>query len=399
MSVSASIKFTQGMSSPAPGIALIGVAAVPVVVTNGDNSNVLSWTWTVGDRPPTSTVPLGVIAAGSVPTVSFTPDVAGGYLIELSVVDLAGNRATDRRVFQVPEASGYLIPPFEAEAPALNFGGQARGWAKSQEELLRFLLAGAGSIPPVIGVAGAVLVEDPASTRISRRLRQADIDPDFAIASFARTGPGGPALVYRGDTIGPGFTASATYLSGPPLSASIANVYTGSTDGGDVDLGAWTINSPFAAASAVGSTLRNGDDVGPDPILTVTLTATNGFVRTASWTVIWTSPVYWGTSPLTIVDGTADVFDGGLLGDFSDSLQRTRVMTVFVNPVLAYAYVLFPDEAQYTSGTPQFKDSLTGFAIPFSQVATTTITRGVVRTYQEWRSDNLLNTPFTVVVT
>ena len=156
MAVSAKIKFTQGALNPVPGLALIGVVTTPVVVTNGDNSNVAIFTWEVIDKPPTSAVPTGVVAVGAVPSYSFTPDQPGGYLIHLTVVDLAGNRAEDFRVFQVPEPSGHIIPPFDALAPALNFGGQTRGWAKYQEELLRFLLDDA--------VAGVVTTADATPT-------------------------------------------------------------------------------------------------------------------------------------------------------------------------------------------------------------------------------------------
>lgn len=144
MAVTAKIKFFQNPSNPPAGEALIGVTGVPVQVSNEDNSNVESWEWEVVDKPPTSAVPSGVVASGNVPIFDFTPDQPGGYHLHLTVIDIAGNKSQDFRVFQVPEPSGYIIPPFDAEAPALNFGGQKRGWAKYAEELLRFLLTGSG---------------------------------------------------------------------------------------------------------------------------------------------------------------------------------------------------------------------------------------------------------------
>lgn len=145
MPVSAKITFVQGLSTPPAGEALIGELTTPVTCSNDDNSNVALFEWEMVDRPPTSAVPLGIVAVGTVPTFQFVPDQRGGYLLHLTVTDLAGNRAEDFRVFQVPETTGHLIPPFSALAPALNFAGQLRGWAKPLEELLRFLLAGGGS--------------------------------------------------------------------------------------------------------------------------------------------------------------------------------------------------------------------------------------------------------------
>lgn len=144
MAVAAKIKFVQGMSDPPAGEALIGVAAVEVVVTNQNNSNVETYEWEMVDAPPGSSVSTGIMASGGVSTVSFTPDLPGGYILRLTVLDLAGNKATDFRVFQIVEASGYLIPPFTATANALNFSGQTRGWAKYLEEMLRYLLLGGG---------------------------------------------------------------------------------------------------------------------------------------------------------------------------------------------------------------------------------------------------------------
>lgn len=116
--------------------------------SNEDNSGVEIFTWEVIDKPPTSAVPSGIISSGPAATFQFTPDAAGGYLIHLKTADLAGNVADDFRAFQVPEPSGYIIPPFGAGADALNFGGQSRGWAKYVEEMLRHLLtAGGGGTP------------------------------------------------------------------------------------------------------------------------------------------------------------------------------------------------------------------------------------------------------------
>ena len=203
MSVSAKIKFTQGGLNPAPGIALIGVLTTPVVVTNADNSNVEIFQWEVIDKPPTSAVPSGIVAVGPVSSFTFVPDQPGGYHIHLRTTDLAGNTSDDFRVFQVPEPSGYVIPPFDALAPALNFSGQKRGWAKAMEELLRHLLAGAGG-------GGAVVFDDavPAdkSTIRSDRLKQNPVDnPKLGITNLSSDSIGtSPGVVAAYATIGGG---------------------------------------------------------------------------------------------------------------------------------------------------------------------------------------------------
>lgn len=67
----------------------------------------------------------------------FTPDVRGPYHVDLEIRDVSGNRRVDRKVFLVPETSGFPIPPFDAVASAMNFGGQLRGWAPALETWLR----------------------------------------------------------------------------------------------------------------------------------------------------------------------------------------------------------------------------------------------------------------------
>lgn len=169
MAVTASIKFVQGLSTPPAGEALIGVLTILVEVSNGDNSSVRSWTWEIIDVPPGSSVPTGVVASGDAPVYTFTPDVRGGYHFHLTTTDDFLNTAEDFRVFQVPETTGHIIPPFDATAPSLNFLGQLRGWAKYIEELLRFLLAGAGG-------GEAVIFDDsvPATNSNVRTNRAAD---------------------------------------------------------------------------------------------------------------------------------------------------------------------------------------------------------------------------------
>ena len=149
MSVSAAIKFVQGANVGTAGIALFADLAQGSAVTasNGDNSQVVRWTWTMLGAPGGSSVPVGLMSDGSFPTASFNWDVAGGYHLELITTDINGNQAKDRRVFGVLEASGLFIPPFDAEAPALNFAGQPFGWHPSMEGHLRSIHPATVTIP------------------------------------------------------------------------------------------------------------------------------------------------------------------------------------------------------------------------------------------------------------
>jgi len=188
MALLAQIKLVQGLSTPPAGQALIGVLTTTVVASNGNNAGVVTWAWSVIDKPPGSTV-AGPGLVSSSPTFSFAPDVRGGYLLELTVRDAQGVSSTDRRVFQVTEASGYIIPPFEAKASAFNFGGQTRGWAKYLEELLRFLIAG-------IGGAAAVIFDGGGSQQNLRstKTNQSPINnTKTGIVNFASRSSGGTA--------------------------------------------------------------------------------------------------------------------------------------------------------------------------------------------------------------
>lgn len=148
MAVSAAIKFVQGVTTDDPGISVIGVLTTSVVLSNGDNTNVINWTWEVIDKPVGSVLPVGVLAGGNVPTTTFSPDVRGSYLFRLSVVDRAGNQAQDVRCFSVLETTGRLIPPFLGDMASINFSGNKRGWAKYLEAYLHAVDAGGGGGVP-----------------------------------------------------------------------------------------------------------------------------------------------------------------------------------------------------------------------------------------------------------
>lgn len=149
----AQIKFTQGALNPPAGQALQGVTGTPVICTNGDNTNVVSWSWVMVDVPPGSAVATGTFSSSSVG--SFNPDLPGGYLVRETTHDNLGNVYTDDRAVLVPEDSIYnrIIAPFMAVADALNVGGQTRGWATFMEPYLHVLdrLGDVGGSAPTNG--------------------------------------------------------------------------------------------------------------------------------------------------------------------------------------------------------------------------------------------------------
>lgn len=191
MAVTAAVKFTQGATTDLPGRALVGVAGMLVVASNGDNSNVQVWTWEVLYVPPGSAVPTGVVATGSTPTFQFTPDLPGGYVLRLTVQDASGLVAADVRVFQVLEPSGRRKPPFGADARSFNFGGQASGWDPAMREWLAVADASAATTS---GAGGA--------------------QNDFATAAVPTTP-------------GPGLSIPALRLTGGPSITGFANGYEG----------------------------------------------------------------------------------------------------------------------------------------------------------------------------
>ena len=259
-------------------------------------------------------------------------------------------------------------------------------------------------MPDVINVLGAVIVESPSGVRMMRRLAQQDIDPNFAISGFATSIA---ATVRRGDHLTQPLLCSASYVSGPPTSVSIADVF----GNGAAGTGAWTVGGPsFSAGSRSDTTegglsiYADGVDGNPDPYWTATLTALlTGFPnQQAAVTTYWSSDVYWGSTATTDITLGTEVYDPGtglLVGSFQGSLQRVRNQARSFSGAGRYDWFLWPNEATYTAGTPTFKDQ-SGFTFGTTDMGTVAIARnGVTRTYKKIRSAGLLSSTFTVTVT
>lgn len=167
MAATALIVLDQGGPGPA-GQAFEGtLAGGAVTVTNDDDTDVSTFTFTMLDVPPGSAVATGVMATGAPPsTASFTPDVPGSYRVQLEVTD-GTTPDVDIRCFGVRNARGVIIPPYQrnpdpkplpgsglpgAKPDEQNYGGQARGWAgdRSSGQLEQFFLTYDDLQPTVI---------------------------------------------------------------------------------------------------------------------------------------------------------------------------------------------------------------------------------------------------------
>jgi len=259
-------------------------------------------------------------------------------------------------------------------------GNNLFGWASTVNSIIR-AGGGGGGLPPLAGVQYAVLMEDPVGVLTFQQLTQNMIAPAFAIASFAKTAPSGSATLVRRGQLLSGLTAAATYTSGPPTSASIANTLGGSSDVGDNPPGPWTINAPYATASMSGAIRRIGSDLGLNPTWTFTLTATKNALSVQSGvTVTWTRDVYWGVGPAGF-STEADIV--GLAGS---TLQVGRNRIITVSPSNEKVYYAYPK----ADGLATF--TLNNFPASFLAPVEVQVTNvnSVTSTYYLYESTNLL---------
>lgn len=137
--MAAQIQFVQGLNTPPGGQALAGVTGVLVTASHSGGGIITSYVWTIVDVPPGSVVPTGLISTSS--SFTFTPDLPGGYLVQLVTTDNMTITTSDLRAVLVAEDTlyGRYIPPYDAPGDALNIGGQARGWATFMEDYLHLL--------------------------------------------------------------------------------------------------------------------------------------------------------------------------------------------------------------------------------------------------------------------
>lgn len=186
-SVTALIKFTQGVAG-IPGQVFVGTAPGPLVsIANNVNTNVNSWQIDLVYTPPGSAVPVATLAFNDnspTPAATFTPDVPGSYRIVLTVWAVINRTGTnydvDIRNFVVPLPSGLVIPPYQkdpdrlptlasgdpgAKPNEMNINGTELGWAgDGTDGLLAEAIAlisggGGGSLATTLGIGNTTGVD------------------------------------------------------------------------------------------------------------------------------------------------------------------------------------------------------------------------------------------------
>jgi hypothetical protein len=123
-------------------------------LSNFDDTGVLAHRWTLKDKPIGSSASL---TSGTAPTTQITPDIPGGYLVQLDTYLDAG--ATDLDDSDVEEIGVRFEVPFNWLVPAAGETIQqdsARGWATSREESIRTVRLNLLPEPTVVQVAGPV---------------------------------------------------------------------------------------------------------------------------------------------------------------------------------------------------------------------------------------------------
>jgi len=272
----------------------------------------------------------------------------------------------------IRQGAGALFYDDTLQSPATG--------ANTIQGALDALKVGSNPLPALANTQYAFLMEDPAGTLIFQRATEDMILPGFSISAFSKSAPNGGTLTYRrGDTV-MGITSNATYVGGPPTSANIANTFGGSSDVGDITPGSWVTNSPFASGSLGGSVKRSGSDLGPDPTMQSTITATKGVSRTASFTIVFTRDAYWG------VGSAGFSSEADIEGLSNTVLSASKNRTLTLSPSNQKVYYAYPK--QYGLATFTLNSFPAAFNAP-SEVMVTNI-NGVTSTYYLYESSNLL---------
>lgn len=173
-----------------------------VTFTNQDDTDVLSWQWTLLSRPASSAA---VLVNPTSAICTLTADVAGSYLVKLTVVaaDPLDNDE-DQRVASVRTARAEIrLPAFGEE---LEAGG--RGWEENLNEDLQKIsdVFGCGSVHLAVNATGGDLEPGMAvrftshtlvggGQSLPRLLLAQREDPDGVIHGIVLFGKGGPADV------------------------------------------------------------------------------------------------------------------------------------------------------------------------------------------------------------
>jgi hypothetical protein len=229
-----------------------------------------------------------------------------------------------------------VIPNLDYAWPALEAGpnqntDDPRTWtaADFNRVLARLLGLGAGGVlPPLAGLLGAVLLEDPIGSLQFRCLTPDDICPAFAVGL---TLFGGSNPVEVGESvISPLF--NAMYSNGTPTFAELTD------NDGNPAQNVLALPNPITRPHTYVETANNASVV-------FTLTAnTGGPNKLSTVPLVWSPRVYWGTG---VAGGSTEAFIEALA---NNSLASSRARTFTVTPgATEKIYYAYP--ASYGAGT------------------------------------------------
>ena len=134
------------------------VLGQPITARNSNDVDVARWVWALVDKPLGS---LTVLSGTTSPQVVFTPDVAGSYLLRLSVDDGVTGQI-DHKVAAVRDSVGHRYPATGEDANSTNWpGNENKGWGKDAEQILRGLASPqliAGVMPENVPIAASTVI-------------------------------------------------------------------------------------------------------------------------------------------------------------------------------------------------------------------------------------------------
>lgn len=234
------------------------------------------------------------------------------------------------------------------------------------------------SLPALAGVSGAALIEEPPGTLLFRRLRQADIDADFAINSFAlsdsveEVGESSPT---------PAFTASFAPVS--PLEALLDD------DEASAQKDVTGTPTSFASDETFVKTANNDSVIFTLSVREIAAPPSTQLQATA--TLFWRPRTFYGFD----VDGLST--EGDIEGLANQQLDSNRNITFTVAPGAGqHIYYAFPS----SYGTPTFTvDGFEGGFILEAGAVSVTNAFAVTQNYDLWKSVNPNLGSTTVVVT
>jgi len=220
------------------------LAAVPVSLSNFDNTGVLAWEWTLLDRPKGSTAS---ITGAASPIASLTPDIPGTYLVRLRTWKDAGATILDDVDRAVTFVRYVPIPTWRIPAAGETTEvDPLRGWADEVNDILAYIQANIGvaasatyiasapggfAVPVGVAVGDVVYATgiDTADKADNAGIATARSIPGVVIAKPTPTSAtvcyAGEAAVYAGLTAGATYylgTAGALTTTAPVLSPTVA---------------------------------------------------------------------------------------------------------------------------------------------------------------------------------